>query len=159
MRLDQLCFYCGEDWQITVVKDMFGLQSPWIEDNVRMLTRIPPDNNWSESEAKLMFNERLGLQLEIMQWVAGPAWVHPYTGNSIFISHIGLHLDTDEDWPDMPELVQESKTISHTASAFHDTSSPQYGRRYHYRIHRLPYSGNVYLKLIRRLHADHRQDT
>jgi len=158
MKLDQLCFYCNEPWQAEAVKRMFGLtDEPWVQDTVEMLTRIPPREDWHESIAELNFCESLGMQLEIMRFTQGPHWSMGNNRGSIYIAHIGMHLNEGEAWPEigMGTLVQESKTISHSAAAFHDKTSPQYGRRYHYRIHRMPYSGgNVFIKLIKRVHRN-----
>lgn len=154
MKLDQLCFYCEEHWQVKTIMNVFGLpEADWIKDEVTMVTRLYPNNDWQASTALLMFNESLGMQLEIMRVLSGPCWIlaDNFNLNQIFISHIGLHLAENEPWPDMPGLLQESVTQQHTADAFHDPASSQYKRRYHYRIHRLPHS-RLYLKLIRRLH-------
>ena len=154
MRLDQYCFYATHDWQADAIKTMLGLHAaPWVNDHVEMLTKLP-DGAWYDGAADLQFCEALGPQVEIMRWVKGPHWNILRDTEKYFMAHIGMHLDDDEDWPSMAggTLLQENKTISHSGAAFNDPASPQYGRRYHYRIYLMPQSEHLYVKLIKRVH-------
>jgi hypothetical protein len=157
MKLDQVCFYAEHAWQSKEIKTVFGLQdAPWIKDLVTMQSRMPhydPDT-WHESIAELQFCESLGMQFEIMRFVTGPHFNAYRSKQHYFIGHIGLHLEDNADWPAMPGaiLMQESQTVAHTAPAFHDPASAQYGRRYYYRIYKLPHSDDIFIKLIKRIH-------
>jgi hypothetical protein len=157
MKLDQLCFYAEYHWQSEEIKSVLGLQhASWIVDNVTMQNRFPEYNpdEWYESIAELQFCENLGIQFEIMRFTQGPHYNAFRDKQKYFIGHIGLHLEENTDWPPMTGavLMQESKTIAHTAPAFHDPKSSQYGRRYNYRIYKMPHSDDIFIKLIKRIH-------
>jgi hypothetical protein len=155
MKLDQLCFYATHDWQAEEIKIMLGLQNaPWVQDIVTMRSRFPPADEWEMSIAELNFCEALGPQVEIMRFTQGLHWNMDRDADNYFIGHIGLHIADGEDWPAMTggELMQETRTIAHTAPAFNDPNSKQFGRRYHYRIYNMPRSDNIYIKLIKRIH-------
>jgi hypothetical protein len=153
MKLDQICLYAKHNWQIQRIKEQFGLLDAfWIVDKVEMLNRLPPSDEWHAAIAELNFCEKLGIQFEIMRFTQGPHW-HMFNDESIFISHIGLHV---EDWPVVPHalLVQETRTLHHSAPAFHNIKSSQYGRRYEYQIYEI--APLTYIKLIKRIqHVPH----
>jgi len=156
MKLNQICFYAPTEFHSDKIKILFGLQgAPWIYDTVEMLSRLPPGEAWHESIAELQFCETLGMQFEIMRFTKGMHWNlnnKAIDNGAFFLAHIGIHLDDGADWPYLDarvRLVQESKTISHTAEAFHEKTSPQYGRRYWYKIYE--FAPGVYIKYIRRI--------
>ena len=158
MKLDQIAFYAEREEQKHEIKTMLGLQNAsWVQDRVTLLSRFPSENEivWHEGIAELNFCEALGPQVEIMHFLQGPHW--NFTRDTVgkyFLGHLGLHVQGDHDfWPPMigAVLVQESKTIAHTAPAFNDPGSPQFGRRYHYRIYQMPGGMELYLKLIKRI--------
>lgn len=155
MKLDQLCFYAAYEWQSDEIKTMLSLNSmEWVQDTVTMLNRFPPSEDWQVAVAELNFCDTLGPQVEIMRYLQGPHWNVHRDKSNYFIGHIGLHLADDDEWPPMTGgmLVQETRTIGHTAPPFNDPNSPQFMRRYHYRIYRMPRGENIHIKLIRRMH-------
>ena len=157
MKIDQICFYCSTEAAGLKVKRFFNLEhADWIQDKVTARSifgnqAIPP----SENIAELQFNYDLGIELEILRYVSGPSWhwTNPLNREPQFISHVGIHLHSAEDFPDSREfpLVQETFTQSHTGEYLTKPGSPGYGRKYHYKIFEM--SPGSYIKYIRRIVA------
>ena len=158
MKIDQIAFYCPTEAAGLKVKRFFNLESAtWIQDKVTARSTfgnqaIPP----SENIAELQFNYDLGIELEILCYISGPSWhwTNPLNREPQFISHVGIHLDDEEDFPDdcgFP-LVQETFTQSHTSEYLTKPESPGYMRRYHYKIYEM--SPGSYIKYIRRIEPD-----
>lgn len=161
MRIDQVAIYTETDSEIARIKAMFGLQdAEWSSDTVTAISSVygsAPEQNVAE----LLFNYDLGIEFEILRYIEGPSW-HDVRASGLtpaiyippqpFISHIGLHLEDDEDFPDMPgcELVQETFTRSHTSKYLVEN-----GRTYHYRIFQL--SPGSYIKYIKRVHRSNKE--
>lgn len=149
MKIDQVAFYARDEAEVEKIKNMFGLaNADWIQDTVTAQSSIH-GSSVETNVAQLEFNYSLGIELEILRYVSGPCWhdaVHKYN-DRIYLSHIGIHLDDDEDFPAMPHahLVQETWTQSHTSDYI-----AAIGRRYHYKIFELSL-GN-YIKYIKRIH-------
>lgn len=157
--MNQIAFYCETPEEVERIKALFGLQDGnWIADTVTAMSSVY-GSGLEQNIAELLFNYHLGVELEILRYVSGPSW-HDIrltsTANgradSSFISHIGIHLDDNEDFPPMPgcELVQETWTQSHTSEYLVAN-----GRKYHYRIFEL--SPGSYIKYIKRIHATEKE--
>ncbi len=148
LRLDQLAYYCSSEEAEAKVKAMYGLQNAvWIKDAVT--ARGTVNGKQTVNVALLQFNSDLGIQLEMIKYRAGDHWLRHFVGKreEPFVAHVGVHLNCAE-WPKAPgKLVQEVKTISHTAE--HLTIGAQAGRRYHYRIYQL--SDTSCVKFIKRI--------
>lgn len=162
MKMDQLAFYADTDVQANRIKDQLGLiDAEWIKDTVTAKSEVWPFST-EENVAELQFNYSLGIELEILRYVKGCSWHHQNPlavkggfdrkgANLPFISHVGIHLEDNEDFPEMRycPLVQETFTISHTSEYLTKEGSPGFGRKYHYRIFEL--SPGSYIKYIRRI--------
>jgi hypothetical protein len=157
MKIDQIAFYCSTDEQANQIKDQFSLRgADWVKDTVTAMSKVW-DFPEQPNKAELQFNYDLGIELEILRYISGKHWHDPATllnpkqqFSVPFISHVGIHLEDGEDFPQMAhcKLVQETWTLSHTAPYL--TTGPAAGRRYHYRIFEL--SPGSYIKYIRRIH-------
>jgi len=151
LRLDQIAYYCSTPEAERRVKEMYGLENAvWVKDAVT--ARGTVRGKQTTNVALLQFNMDLGIQLEMIRYKAGLHWLNHLVAKKHpepFIAHIGVHLAEGAGWPDFPErrLVQEVKTISHTAE--HLTIGEMAGRRYHYRIYEL--AEGSYVKFIKRL--------
>ena len=147
--IDQIAFYSATEIHSDKIKAVLGLSgAPWVTDRAEMLTRLPPDITWYNAVAEMQFYN----ELEIIRWIEGPHFTlnNPNIDlGDFFISHYGIHVDDLTALPFGGKLVQEIKTMNHSAPAFHDVSSPQYGRRYHELIIKM--SSTVYVKLIKRI--------
>jgi hypothetical protein len=164
MRIDQVSYYCATDRNAEKLKqDLKIADDRWIKDTVTATSRVLLNGTVKHdiNIAELQFAYDLGMELEIIRYISGPHWHQTnenYNSNSPFLSHIGAHLNDDEDFPEVSwPLVQETVTASHTSKFLTDPISIGYRRRYHYRIYRLG-PGN-YLKFIRRLHFVKQQET
>jgi hypothetical protein len=150
MKIDQIAYYCGTKEAEQVVKKMLGLESAeWIKDRVTANSTVWGHGPF-ENVANLQFNYDLGIELEIIRYVEGTHW-HGASANkedNPFISHVGIHLEDNEDFPPMIgcELAQETFTKSHTSEYL--TTGAGAGRLYHYKIFSIG-RGN-YLKYIKR---------
>jgi hypothetical protein len=154
MKCDQCAWYAKDDDAATCLIKSFGLEDKkWVNDLVTGKSLFP-DGSWSVNVGKLRFNYDLGIELEVLTYTEGRHWHQSDSmwnnyAPSIFISHIGYHLDDGEEFPEVNwPLVQETFTISHTAEYL--TTGPAAGRKYHYRIHQV--STGSYVKYIRRIH-------
>lgn len=152
MKIDQCAFYAHTNEDADRIKEQFGLLgAQWIRDTVTARSKVI-GNGERENVAELQFNYDLGVELEILRYVDGPSWhlTNPLSKNSSFISHIGIHLEDGEPFPEMRHciMVQETFTLSHTAAYL--TTGPAAGRKYHYRIFEL--SPGSYVKYIKRIH-------
>lgn len=148
MKMDQVAFYAFNDGEADEIKAHFGLlYSKWIHDEVTAKSYFPGGKQ-SLNKALLQFNYDLGIELEIIRYIDGHHWHNFGHHSNRFISHIGLHLAPEEDFPATSwPLVQETFTISHTSEYL--TIGEGKGRKYHYRIHELsPYN---YIKYIKRI--------
>lgn len=154
MKIDQIAFYAKDDDEASRLKKLLGLENAeWIEDVVTANSSVW-GSRYEKNQAILMFNYDLGIELEILRYVAGPSWhdtyenLHHNKGLS-FISHVGIHLEDGEEFPEMPlcKLAQETWTINHTSPYL-----VQNGRTYHYRIYEV--SPDTYIKYIKRIHKE-----
>lgn len=156
MKIDQVAYYCATPHEANEIKIDLDLkdESAWIKDTVTAKSRVRKGNKIINciNVAELQFNYSLGIELEIIRYIKGDHW-HPEPLFRKSISHIGVHLEDGEAFPVLPhsQLVQETKTISHTSEYLTDPKSPGYKRLYHYRIFEMA-PGN-YIKYIRRIHA------
>ena len=161
MKMDQVAFYCNTPAQSALLKSQLGLSNePWIDDTVTARSII--DGIEGENIAELQFNYSLGIEFEIIRYVKGYSWhnTNPLSGSALargwskqpFISHVGIHLEDSEAFPEMEgaKLVQETFTISHTSEYLTKEGSPGFGRLYHYRIFEI--SPGSYVKYIKRIH-------
>lgn len=151
-KSDQVAWYARDDEAAENLKKVLGLDKElWIGDRVTGKSLFP-DGTWSVNVGELRFCYSQGIELEILTYVEGnhwhmsnPQWM--LTATRFFISHVGIHLDDGEEFPDTPNLVQETFTISHTSEYL--TTGAGAGRKYHYRIHQL--APGSYVKYIRRI--------
>lgn len=154
MRCDQIALYANNDAQADLIKAQFGLtNAEWIQDTVTARSKVFGFEE-GENVAELQFNYSLGIELEIIKYIKGRSWHdnNPIRiGTAPFISHVGLHLDENEDFPSMKgaRLVQETFTLSHTSEYLTKPGSPGFGRKYHYQIFEL--SPGSYIKYIKRI--------
>lgn len=162
-KLDQLAFYCSDDRQEELIRNIYGLDEVPIDDVVTSRCRVAFKHDDSIADAPevinvghLKFWYKLGMEFEILRYVSGPSWhdINPMNGHCPFVSHHGIHIDDMSEMPDLKpfglKLVQENFTISHTSAYLTTPSSQGFGRKYHYRIYRLP--DGQHLKLIKRIH-------
>lgn len=134
MKIDQIAFYCQTEEAEKIIKATFGLtdESKWTKDKAISTNVIYPlHGNAYHCRAigELQFNYDLGIELEILRYTTGSSW-HNHLPTMIalrgsmlpFLSHVGIHLDDGENFPDetfMNEsrcwrLVQETTTHQHT---------------------------------------------
>lgn len=163
MKMDQVAFYAKTDDDVTKIKAMLGLtDKPWIEDLVTAKSLFP-DGHWEINKGKLLFNYDFGMELEILRYEQGRHWHFSNNGSihkrdnpmwvqqNIFTSHVGIHLDDNEQFPVLPAthiLVQETFTQSHTSEYL--TTGDAAGRKYHYKIYEMV--PGTYVKYIKRIH-------
>lgn len=158
MKQDQIAFYATDADDAEAFKRRLGLHDKeWVLDTVTANSTVYYADGSIIAEqnvAELQFNYDLGTEVEILRYIKGANWhnEHAERHQPLYISHVGFHLDDDEPFPDLPNLVQETFTISHTATYLTDPASKGYGRKYHYRIHEI--SPASYLKFIKRVHKD-----
>lgn len=164
MKIDQIAFYARHEDIDTQIKTALGLaEATWLSDIVTFKSKT-----WDASSGRLtgedrygvgllQFNYDLGTEVEILRYLQGDHFhqlvnERRYTQLEAFISHVGAHLSDGEEWPEMLTwpLIQETETISHTASVLTRPDSAAYGRRFVYRIHQI--APGQYFKLIRRVH-------
>ncbi len=164
MKMDQVAFYAASDEEAEKIKAQLGLaNSSWIKDTVTARSIVSGIEG--ENVAELQFNYDLEIELEILRYTKGPNW---HLNNPLmvpwltkdrkvwhipsFISHVGIHLGDEEDFPAMwhCKLVQETFTKSHTSEYLTKPGSPGFGRLYHYKIFEL--SPGSYIKYIKRIH-------
>lgn len=158
MKMDQIAYYCHDLYAETLLKEFLGLEhAPWILDRVEASSTIRNFITPIVNFAELQFNYDLGVEVEILRYVDdSPSWheKNPLRNHKSFQSHIGVHLDDDEAFPDHKvanyDLVQETFTYKHTSKYLTDPSSPGFGRKFHYRIYEI--SPGSYIKFIRRIH-------
>ena len=142
MKIDQLAFYAADEQAKADIKKRFGLlEAEWIKDTASGKAKV-----WQNDEeyivCELEFNRDLGIELEIIRVIHGTNVY--YGGFRGKLAHVGVHLASDEPFPDWPELLKEMRTDKHT--------NPAVGaRRYHYRIHNL---GGCYVKFIKRIETN-----
>lgn len=163
MKIDQIAFYCNTEQAEEIVKATFGLidESKWTKDKAISTNKIYPmhGNPYAcRAVGELQFNYDLGIEFEILRYSSGSSW-HNHLPNNIalrgtmlpFISHVGIHLDDGEDFPDntfMDEthcwrLVQETRTHQHTNQYIVEKR-----RTYEYKIYEsVP---GTYIKYIKR---------
>lgn len=152
--LDQIAFYAPDATAEEKVKGMFGLrEAEWTEDFVtgRVSVFGEPEQ---VSQAKLLFNYDLGIELEILTYTLGPNWhrhrakrgegppINP--GCEPFVSHIGFHVNEEELPFRLEPAAQRMVTTFHSNPAIAD-------RRYEYVIYDTFHSLGVDLKYIKRL--------
>lgn len=161
MKCDQIAFYAATQQQSDAIKAHFGLtHAEWVQDTVTARSIVNGVDGINKAE--LQFNYSLGIELEILRYIEGMSWHHanPLASSAFtrgllkapFISHVGIHLDDGEPFPEMAgcRLVQETFTLEHTGKYLTDPASPGFGRKYHYRIFEL--SPGSYIKYIARIH-------
>lgn len=157
MKIDQIAFYCGSEGAVASIKSWFGLQdAKWVHDTVTGESIISMNGRtyMSQNVAELQFNYDLGIELEILRYIRGDNF-HMENEAKVsmpFVSHVGIHLEDNEDFPPMPgaKLVQETRTLSHTGEYLTSPTSPGYGRKYHYRIFQI--QPCHFVKYIKRIH-------
>jgi hypothetical protein len=158
MKLDQIAFYAATPALADEIKSQFGLtNAKWVLDTVTARSIVAGNDHDAENVAELQFNYDLGIEFEILRYISGPHWHirrNPnFDKSRAFLSHAGIHLDDNEDFP-LPDLrgwslVQETFTISHTSEYLTQPGSPGFGRKYHYRIFEV--SPGSYIKYIKRI--------
>lgn len=152
MKMDQIAFYCNTDLAELMVKNAFGLaDKEWVQDYVIGDSSVF-GGPFIENKAHLQFNYDLGIEIELLRYVEGPHW-HTFEVDerAAFISHIGVHLDANEPFPDMGigwSMVQETFTKSHTNAFVNEKK-----RKYHYQIFR-SYGTKTYIKFIKRIEGE-----
>ena len=103
--------------------------------------------------AELNFNYDLGFELEVLKYLAGANWHERRQSHRPFLSHIGMHVDTDEEldgWKRIMKgmgigIAQEVKTLSHTNPIIAGK------RNYHYVVFDSVDKLGFDLKLIKRI--------
>lgn len=155
MKIDQIAYYATSQEQELAIKKTFGLQNAkWIEDFVEGNATVY--GNQCKSLGRLQFNYDLGIELEILMYEKDTFHWHKAQSNwanyadDIHLSHVGIHLDDDEDFPAIQgfqgwHLVQELFTTGHTNPYVVEKK-----RRYHYKIYQNGTAPN-FLKYIKRL--------
>lgn len=164
MKMDQIAFYCNTEKAEKIIKATFGLtdETRWTKDNVISENRIYPQHGkpyTCRAIGHLQFNYDLGVELEILNYSEGSSW-HNHLPTKIalrggftpFISHIGIHLNYDEDFPN-EDFISESRCwrlVQHTITFQH--TNPyllEKKRKYEYRIYEsVP---GTYIKYIKRI--------
>lgn len=164
MKIDQIAFYCTDDAAVAAVKEHFGLEkAKWHFDTVTAISAVRGHDAAKKNVALLQFNYDLGIELEILRYIDGPNWHitnRARNPEKPYISHVGIHLEDNEPFPDEAgrldtsffELVQETRTQSHTAPYLTDPESKGFGRLYHYKIYEM--APGHYVKYIRRIHPE-----
>lgn len=163
MKMDQIAFYSLTEkggMASLMIKESLGLiDKHWIEDTVTCVNKVYPAYKqpiMGQAKGHLQYNYDLGIELEILRYNEGPSWhehlpplysiINNTTGRP-YLSHIGIHLADDEDFPAMLSwrLVQETKTKHHTNPYVNEKR-----RLYEFRIFEsVP---GTYLKFIKRKH-------
>jgi hypothetical protein len=162
MKMDQIAYFCYSEKAESKLKRTLCLIDGWIEDYVICDNMIYPLNGVqyvSRAVGRLQFNYNLGVELEILRYDSGSSW-HNHLPTKMalqstflpIISHIGIHLDDNENFPDMGNmielgwrLVQQTKTLSHSNPYIVEKK-----RTYEYQIwETIP---GTYLKYIKRIH-------
>lgn len=148
MKMDQIAFYAVDQEHENKIKAALGLaEKEWKEDIVEATGQIRGENKLS-NKAHLQFNYDLGMEVEIIRYLEGEHWHmdNPlFIRRDLFISHVGIHLEKDEDFPKVDlKLVQEVWTKKHTSPYLNEI-----GRTYHYRIYEV--NPGSYIKYIKRI--------
>lgn len=155
MRLDQTAYYCNVQQATDYLKEILGLTNePWIKDTVTARSSVF-GRPFTKNVAQLQFcYTHGGHEIEILRYISGPHWHERTTYKEPFISHIGFHLDDNEDFPEIDGrgkntccLVQETFTENHTSEYL--TTGAGRGRLYHYKIFQVQVG--VYHKFIKRV--------
>lgn len=152
MKMDQIAFYCSSKTESDRLKQALGLKlDSWIEDIVTGKSVVIGKKEPQINIAHLQFNYQLGIEFEIIRYLSGPNWhaARNRKHGERFISHVGVHLEDEEDFPRPPGLlVQETWTQKHTSEYL--TTGHGAGRKYHYRIYEL--APMTWIKYIKRIH-------
>lgn len=160
MKFDQICCYAHTLAHAENIKASFGIsKGKWVEDIVTGDVKVWERGKMHEagvSVGKLLFNYDLGIEFEILQYLAGPHWQtlrSEFQSRKGMISHFGFHLENEEPWPEIDEtlLAQEMITTAHT-----NPFLVFRGRRYHYKIYDLRETTGAYHKFIRRIERSER---
>ncbi len=154
-RFTQVAFYT---YNITSTKGYYwnlGCRN-WIDDTVTAEGYIGGNKNKETNVAQLAFNYDLGVELELITYLAGNNW-HKHCGrlesDSAFPSHMSYHVTGAEraeltrkfvkcGWP----IVQDVTTISHTNNALISS-----GKRYRYVVFNSRVNIGFDIKLIERI--------
>lgn len=149
MKIDQIAFLARTDEDEHLIKYRLGLlDAEWIEDVV--VAQGIVNGELGKNTAKLLFNEDLGIQVEILRYTDGPNYTQHLKAGEI--CHIGIHATFDEPLPPFAvgaKEVQEVETISHTNPFLIET-----GRRYAYAVYDTRKTFGVHFKVIRRITED-----
>lgn len=150
-KLDQIAFISHSDADTANIMETLGLASPdqWVEDVVVASGTVhgEPGTN----KARLLFNYDTGIELEILQYLAGPNYaIGLHCGR---ICHVGIHADSFSERNgfktvptfDVP-IIQQVETQSHTNPFLVEN-----GRRYRYTIYDTLSRIGVYTKVIERI--------
>lgn len=154
MKQDQIAYYSDIQQGTDYLKELLGLTNePWIKDTVTARSSVF-GRPFTQNIAQLQFCYKWGSEIEILRYISGPHWHERTTYKPPFISHVGFHLDDDEDFPEIDgigkgtcRLVQETFTEKHTSEYL--TTGLGAGRLYHYKIFQVQ-AGN-YVKFIKRI--------
>ncbi len=153
MKMDQVAYYCATVQSADYIKNLFGLSNAeWIIDTVTADSCVVGQAINARNVAHLQFCYALDIELEIIRYISGPHWHARTLQREPFISHLGIHLDDGDDFPNIGgqklcRLVQETKTVKHTSEYL--TTGLGRGRKYHYKIFEI--SPNTYIKYIKRI--------
>lgn len=156
MKMDQIAFYARNRLEEFNIKALLGLgDAEWIVDQVMGHVEVGIDLNTNSgiegnSVGLLQFNYDRGIEIEILRYMEGPNW-HDNNpalyGGGGFISHIGYHLEDDEEFPRLASpLVQKMETKAHT-----NPFLVEKGRRYLYQIYDTRAVLGCYSKFIKRI--------
>lgn len=127
----------GSKEMVQNIIDLLGATN-WILDTVKFSGKVFGEETKS-TEAILNFNYDLipGIEFEILEYTDGDNWhKHRAIGENIFLSHLGLHVDSFEELACIRKrlmkaginVAQESHTYSHE-----NVNVPE-GRSYYYLI-------------------------
>lgn len=173
MKMDQIAFYCVDEDAEKQVKSHLCLEkAQWVKDTV-VAENWVRGQGYGETTGELQYNYDLGIELEILCYIDGVSWHHLRSdihSKYPFISHIGIHLDADGEFPggdnfpaiqyrtgyaevanysgafpsgSKKHLVQRTRTLSHT-----NPYVVSRNRTYEFEIYQI---GAAYIKYIKRI--------
>lgn len=151
-KIDQLAFISYGEYDTLMIKQSLGLMAAdWTEDIVVAkgeVRGVPGENT-----ARLLFNYDMGIEVEILQYTAGPNYASQLTGGRI--CHVGIHADkfsVREGIVEAPifnaPVIQRVETQSHTNPFLLSND-----RKYRYTIYDTIATLGVYMKVIERIEA------
>lgn len=143
-KIDQLAFISYGEADTRAIKEKLGLaDKEWTEDRVVATGEVRGVEG--TNTARLLFNYDMGIEVEILQYTAGPNYASQLTAGRL--CHVGIHAEADKAPPtfDAP-IIQRVETQSHT-----NPFLVKSGRKYRYTIYDTISTLGVYMKVIERI--------